>query len=515
MTLTVTDNDGTTATTSQTVSVNKPPRAAFSVSPQQPAVGQMVTFDASNSSDPNGAIDRYMWTFDGGESADATGSTTTRQYDSPHEFTVTLTVVGSNGLTDTAETTITVVESPDTTTTRSSTTTQQLGSATTNDGDTTPDAEPSPAPISTQTPMGPANSGGGSNGKTDGSSGGLDIGTLGTAAGGAALLGGGALWLRNRSNDEGDHTGITEAIDDSSSGSGSASSRSSTGDDRSDLPSASRVLNADFDDFEQIELLGLGGSGDVHKARIATNGTDRLVALKTPRVHNYQTIDSAFADEFLQEAETWSEIDDHDHVVNVLDWGHSPQPWIAMEYMDGNSLAEHLPLDLDDGIEVLTAVADATQYAHRHGIAHGDLKPENVLFRSTDDGHVVKVGDWGLAKVLLDHSDSTQGLTPAYAAPEQFEGSNRDAEDHQLTDIYQLGALAYAAFTGQPPYEGSPAEVMNKVLNEAPTPPSEIDPSLPSAVDQLLLQAMSKNPADRYPTAQHFHDALNEALDSL
>jgi len=516
VTLTVTDDDGTTATTSQTVSVNEPPRASFSTSPDPPAVGQTVTFDASASTDPDGSIDRYEWDFDGSGSSDANGEKATREYTSTGEFPVALTVVGSNGATDTTEATISVVAAPETDTASPTLTSapspgqsDQDGPATTETTDTD-----SSTATGTDTPEdgGPAD---GSDGGDTGNGGGLDTGIMGAAAGGVALLSGGALWLRSRSGDDGDAAGSAVALDPENSQNGGGQATAGGSEDDRDFPSASGTLDASFGDFERLELLGSGGSGDVHKASITIDGDERFVALKTPRVHNYQTIDAGFATEFLEEAETWNTIDDHEHIVDVLDWGHKPQPWIAMEYMDGNSLKEHLPLDLGNGIAVLTAVADATQHAHRHGIAHGDLKPENILFSSATGGPRVKVGDWGLAQVLLDHSDSTQGLTPAYAAPEQFEGTSRDAEGHQLTDVYQLGAVAYAAFTGQPPFEGTPAEVMNDVLNEMPTPPSQINDSLPPAVDSLVLKSMSKEPDDRYPTAQHFRDALDEALDSL
>jgi serine/threonine protein kinase len=167
------------------------------------------------------------------------------------------------------------------------------------------------------------------------------------------------------------------------------------------------------------------------------------------------------------------------------------------------------PLEYDRTVEVLLSVAEAVEYAHRAGVAHGDIKPANVLFTGDPAVRgVAKVGDWGLAKELLEYSQSTEGLSPAYAAPEQFEGGSRDVVGPQLTDIYQLGALAYRTLTGRPPFEGTPFEIMNRVQSERPTPPTEVAPSLPESVDEVVLTAMAKEPADRYETMTDFRRPL-------
>jgi serine/threonine protein kinase len=219
-----------------------------------------------------------------------------------------------------------------------------------------------------------------------------------------------------------------------------------------------------------------------------------------------QTIDVSLLDNFSREAKTWAALDDHEAIVTVLDWGTTPQPWIALEFMQGD-LRSRLPLTQETAIDVLCEVADALQHAHRHGVAHRDLKPENVLF-ATDLSDSVRVGDWGLAKVLLDHSQSTTGMTPTYAAPEQFTDRPTTAKEHQMTDIYQLGAISYEVFTGQPPFQGSTFEVMEKIKNADLTPVSEIDASLPDELDDILLRALAKDPADRFDTAVHFRERL-------
>lgn len=268
-------------------------------------------------------------------------------------------------------------------------------------------------------------------------------------------------------------------------------------------------FDAEFEDFEKVDLIGTGGNADVHRARITVDGKEQTVALKTPRMHNYETVDTSFFDEFVREAETWSKIDDHENIVSVLDWGRKPHPWIALEHMDAGSL-KGKNMSFDRSVGTMSKVADAVQYAHRHGVSHSDLKPENILFKTENGREVVKVADWGLAKVLLDHSQSTEGLSPAYSAPEQFEDESRDAEDYQLIDIYQLGAVAYEVFTGKPPFEGSVAIMVNKIINEDPEPPSSVNPSLPKEVDDVVMKAMAKNPQNRFETAVSFRNALQE-----
>jgi serine/threonine protein kinase len=180
-----------------------------------------------------------------------------------------------------------------------------------------------------------------------------------------------------------------------------------------------------------------------------------------------------------------------------------------MEYMDGGPLDDRAG-DLDTAQALWTAieVTKAVRHAHRRGVAHLDLKPENVLFRSVDGAwDVPKVADWGLSKHLLEHSKSVEGLSPHYAAPEQFDDDYGPADD--ITDVYQLGAVFYELFTGQPPFEGQPAKVMNKVLNEEPTPPSEIA-DVPPELDDVLLNAMAKDKADRYEDVLLLRNELQE-----
>jgi serine/threonine protein kinase len=122
------------------------------------------------------------------------------------------------------------------------------------------------------------------------------------------------------------------------------------------------------------------------------------------------------------------------------------------------------------------------------------------------------VADWGLSKHLLEHSKSMEGLSPNYAAPEQFDEEFGSTDD--VTDVYQLGAVCYDLFTGRPPFEGQPFKVMNKIQNEEPAPPSEVA-DVPGALDEVLLRALATEKTDRYEHVLYLRDALEEMTESV
>ena len=271
-------------------------------------------------------------------------------------------------------------------------------------------------------------------------------------------------------------------------------------------------LSLSHEQFEAREPVGRGGNADVYRVTIPTPDGDVSVAVKEPRVDG--TLHSDAVDRLLTEAETWAKLDDHDHVVGVVDYGAEPIPWIAMEYMDGGHVGTRAgELAFDQALWTAFATTEAVRHAHRRGVAHLDLKPENILFREVEGAwDVPKVADWGLSKQLLDHSKSVDGISPHYAAPEQFEERYGAVDD--ITDVYQLGAVCYELFTGRPPFEGGPVRVMNKVVNEQPTPPSEIA-DVPAELDEVLLTAMAVDRDDRFESVIYLRDELRQLRPSL
>lgn len=271
-------------------------------------------------------------------------------------------------------------------------------------------------------------------------------------------------------------------------------------------------LSLTYDELVQEERIGTGGNADVFRARV--EGSGAVVALKVPRIQG--TLTASAVEQFLEEAETWGKLDDHPHVVSLVDWGDEPLPWLAMEYMDAGHLGERVgAVSLREGVWICSRVARAVRHAHRRGVAHLDLKPENVLFRSTAGGtwDLPKVSDWGLAKLLLEHSQSVEGLSPQYAAPEQFDADAFGRPDNH-TDIWQLGVVAYELLTGQRPFDGGHAAVMRAIMDEDPAPPSEVA-DVPPAVDDAIMPALAKQKADRYEDVLLFRDALDDLLADL
>lgn len=287
-------------------------------------------------------------------------------------------------------------------------------------------------------------------------------------------------------------------------------SQSGTATDELDEIKSLGDLVDDASAFEEIEFVGSGGNGTVNKCR-SPHGT--IIALKQPRFQG-ETLNAEVVDKFVREALTWAKLDDHENIVSVHDVGRKPLPWIAMEYVEGGNLNEVIgDVDFETATEIAIGIANSVRHAHRRGVAHLDLKPENILITEAagEGSPVPKVTDWGLAKMLIDHSQSVEGYTPRYAAPEQFDPETYGAPD-DYTDIYQVGTLVYELYTGQVPFEGAPAKIMHAVLNEDPAPPSKVDSSLPAELDNILLRTLEKEKNRRYETFVNFRNNLSDLI---
>ncbi|MXR40737.1 protein kinase [Halobaculum sp. WSA2] len=266
--------------------------------------------------------------------------------------------------------------------------------------------------------------------------------------------------------------------------------------------SATAVGELEYFDLEIDRRLGEGSFGEVS---VASTSDNQRVAVKTPKSDGTIHVDAI--ERFMSEAETWNKLDDHEHVVDVYGYDSSPIPHIAMEYMDGGSLSERADgLSLEQAVTIATSLTDAILHAHRRGVIHLDLKPENVLFRTATDGlDVPKLSDWGLAKRTLDPRDGRSGLSPPYAAPEQLDDSIGELD--QRTDVYQLGALLYTLTTGAQPYTGPTATVPQSVVRDDPPVPSH-ERAVPSALDEIVTTAMATDPADRFEDVIYLRDRL-------
>jgi serine/threonine protein kinase len=268
-----------------------------------------------------------------------------------------------------------------------------------------------------------------------------------------------------------------------------------------------------YEDINKNDKIGSGGEANVYDGTVTVNGNSHRIALKEPRFEG--TIQTEVFERFKREAETWSELDSHNNIVSVYGYGVGSLPWIALEYMDGGTLASKTnELDTAEALWMAGRIAEGIHHGHRHGIAHLDLKPTNVLTRQTPEGkwEYPKVSDWGLAKLLLEHSKSVEGLSPTYAAPEQFDADEYGRPD-DITDIYQFGVIVYELLTGRPPFTGSATDVMQSILQEEPPAPTDVDSELPPQIDGVILKALEKEKADRYESMVLFRRELDKLFE--
>jgi eukaryotic-like serine/threonine-protein kinase len=253
--------------------------------------------------------------------------------------------------------------------------------------------------------------------------------------------------------------------------------------------------------YEVVARVARGGMATVYRAH--DRQLDRVVAVKVPRPEFAR--DPGFSEQFRREARAAARLS-HPNVVAVYDSGEERGlPWIVMEYVSGQTLRDLLDrqgrLDLETTAEIVGEVADALDHAHHAGIAHLDMKPENVLLTSES----VKVADFGLVRAAHAGSDTPLAGTVQYLAPEVLRGGLVDGR----ADVYALGVLAYECLTGRPPFTGpSQDDVIRQHLAGRVPPPSLQVQGVPQPVDAAIWQATDPDPARRFARASEFAAAL-------
>jgi len=204
----------------------------------------------------------------------------------------------------------------------------------------------------------------------------------------------------------------------------------------------------------------------------------------------------------------------HPHILSVHDSGETAgRLWFTMPFVEGESLRDRLnrekQLPVEDALRIAREAADALDYAHRHGVIHRDVKPENILLT---ESHAL-VGDFGIARALQGGEQITEtGIavgTPAYMSPEQASGAH---ELNARTDVYALGCVLYEMLAGEPPHTGPTAQaILARALRETPRPIHPLRAGVPEALDAVIAKAMALTPADRYASAADFARALGLA----
>ena len=262
-------------------------------------------------------------------------------------------------------------------------------------------------------------------------------------------------------------------------------------------------VGAVIGDYVIEDLRSRGGFASVYRAKRASDG--RLAAVKV--LHYHLASSAVMTERFRQEADTVNRIR-HPNIVDILDFGElrDGRPYFAMEWLSGRDLNEELAkrgrFSPAEALHVVERLADGLAAAHRVGVVHRDLKASNVLLVSGEGGPIVKLVDFGIAK-LLDSpgvkltSTGTRLGTPHYMAPEQILGEEVDAR----TDIYAFGVLLFNMLTGAFPFDSpSPVKIEEMHLRQAPPAPST-RVALSPAIDAVVLRCLHKLSAMRYPSA--------------
>jgi hypothetical protein len=264
--------------------------------------------------------------------------------------------------------------------------------------------------------------------------------------------------------------------------------------------------------YRVVELLGAGGMGAVYKALHSELEVHRALKVIHPRAADAANI----TERFRREARNAAALR-HPNIVQVHDFGVAGDlHYMVLELIQGPDLRTWLaaqgPLrPLHRILDILEPLGAALDHAHRQGVVHRDLKPANVMLDA--DGRVV-LTDFGISKMLLGDTALTQTGAPLGSphsmSPEQAAGSK---EIGPATDVYALGVLAYQAITGRMPFEGTSAlVVLSQILHQPTPPPRDLCPDIPEALQEVLLRATAKSPADRYRSAGEMVAAVRQAL---
>ncbi|MEA2498299.1 MAG: eukaryotic-like serine/threonine-protein kinase, partial [Actinomycetota bacterium] len=261
------------------------------------------------------------------------------------------------------------------------------------------------------------------------------------------------------------------------------------------------------------EQIASGGMTSLWRARDQVLA--RHVAVKI--LHQHLALDEGFRERFLKEALAAAHLS-HPGIAQIYDTGSddsdgAEQHFIVLEYCDGGSVEnlteDEAPLAPGRVTAIAAVVCDALSYAHSNGVVHGDLRPANILL--TADGGV-KVTDFGIARAALASRDvSTTGTilgSVRYLSPEQVDGREVD----ERSDLYSLGVVVYELLVGRPPFADAP-DIASALENLRQTPPPlrSIRGGIPRALDAAVIKALSRDPNDRFSSAQEMQDALSRA----
>ncbi len=261
-----------------------------------------------------------------------------------------------------------------------------------------------------------------------------------------------------------------------------------------------------LDQYELLDIVARSGMATIFRARDAEN--DRIVALKVP--HLQYAGDIVFHQRFLREEEIGLRLD-HPGIIKVYRPREKSRLYIAMEYVEGEPLAERIRregrLPVDAAVDFALQIADVLVYLHDRNVVHRDLKPENIMILPAGR---IKLMDFGIASDTSSRKITWSGLsqsvgTPDYMAPEQIKGQRGSPR----TDVYSLGIILYEMLTGSVPFTGPNVyAAMRAKMLEHPVSPRSLQPAIPPQIEEITLHAFERLPGDRFQSAAEFREAL-------
>jgi serine/threonine-protein kinase len=264
----------------------------------------------------------------------------------------------------------------------------------------------------------------------------------------------------------------------------------------------------------RYQVLGPAGAGGMAEVFLARDlNLQREVAVKVLRAAFSK--DPAFRVRFMQEARAAANLT-HPNIVTIYDFGEDAERlFIVMELVDGTDLKtlihRRTSLPLPTALDLMIQVCDGVGYAHRAGLVHCDLKPQNILVSNAERA---KITDFGIARALVsippDEQRDVVWGSPQYFSPEQAGGN----PPSPASDVYSLGVVLYEMLTGRLPFEATDPRMLAELHQVGNlVPPSQHDPAVPAAVDQIIQKVLSKEPSARYRTADQLGRVLHTLAD--
>ena len=260
--------------------------------------------------------------------------------------------------------------------------------------------------------------------------------------------------------------------------------------------------------YELEQPIGQGGMASVYRARDLRLG--RVVAVKV--LHPRYADDQEFVQRFDHEAMSAARLSAHPNIVDVFDVGEDGNVhYIVMELIEGEDLKwlieREAPMQINRALPLVEQVADGLEYAHQQGFVHRDIKPQNVLIDRNNRAHIT---DFGIAKSRMSTAVTQVGMTfgtADYIAPEQVQG----VEAEPQSDVYSLGVVVYEMMTGRLPFVAdTPMAVAIQHIQQQPPPPRQFNPAITPQLEAVILNALSKDPRQRPPSARLFAMALRD-----